>query len=82
MGEMKMIAWKKICSGEYISKDERFWAVWSYDRVYGDHWVLHDMSVDDFYKRQYHEKTLKECKVMAERIVNPPKPLLPNEIAF
>ena len=61
-----MIKWKRLSAGEYESEDKRFWILQTYDRVYGEHWILHDNTISDYYKRQYHENTLKECKAKAE----------------
>ena len=63
-----MIAWKRIEAGEYESVDERFYILKAYDRVFGNHWILHDNHESDYYKRQYHEYSLKECKLKAETI--------------
>ncbi len=61
-----MIAWKKIEAGEYESEDGRFHIIKSYDRIYGNHWELHDRNEPDYYKGQYHENTLFDCKMKAE----------------
>ena len=60
-----MIIWKKVSAGSYISEDERWYATSTYDRVYGDHWKLMD---ENDPLNEYHEKTLKECKRIAEII--------------
>ena len=65
-----MIEWKRIEAGEYESKDGRFKILKTWDRIYGDHWVLHDTHNPDFYKGKYDEKTLLDCKLKAERIVD------------
>ena len=63
-----MIKWKRIEAGEYESENKRFYITKTYDRVYGDHWVLRDKSIKDCYKQQYHENTLLECKMQAENL--------------
>ena len=61
-----MLKWKKLAAGEYESEDKRFYILKSYDRVYGDHWILRDRNIDDPYKQIYHENSLRDCKVKAE----------------
>lgn len=61
-----MIKWIKIEAGYYESEDNRFYIMQTYDRIYGDHWVLHDNKESDRYKGRYDEKTLKDCKAKAE----------------
>ena len=61
-----MIKWTRIEAGEYESEDKRFRIMKDYDRIYGEHWTLYDQTIDDWYKMQYHEATLKECKLKAE----------------
>lgn len=63
-----MLKWKKIEAGEYATEDGRFEAYRAYDRLYGEHWILRDTKVEDYYKSQYHENNLKECKGVAETI--------------
>ena len=65
-----MIEWKRIEAGEYESKDGRFHILKTWDRVYGNHWVLQDRRVEDWYKGRYDEDTLLACKLRAEGIVN------------
>ena len=64
-----MIKWKRIEAGQYESEDARFLILKTWDRVYGDHWELHDKNEDDFYKGLYHEQTLINCKLKAEGII-------------
>ena len=64
-----MIKWKRLASGEYESQDKRFYILQSYDRIYGNHWVLRDKNIADYYKQQYHENTLKDCKIKAETLL-------------
>lgn len=64
-----MLIWKKVEAGEYHTEDGRFEAYRAYDRLYGDHWILRDTSEADYYKSQYHESSLKECKGVAETIL-------------
>lgn len=61
-----MIAWKKLEAGHYKSDDERFEIMQTYDRIYGDHWILYDKHEPNYYKGQYDERTLRECKAKAE----------------
>lgn len=61
-----MITWKRLGTGEYESEDKRFHILQTYDRIYGTHWVLYDNSITDYYKRQYHKNSLRECKAQAE----------------
>ena len=65
-----MIKWVKIEAGEYQSEDERFTIYKIWDRLYGNHWELRDMNEPDRYKGTYYEKTLLDCKLLAERITN------------
>ena len=58
-----------MASGEYESQDKRFYILQSYDRIYGNHWVLRDKNIADYYKQQYHENTLKDCKIKAETLL-------------
>ena len=68
-----MIKWKKIEAGEYESEDKRFAIHKTWDRIYGNHWVLRDKSVDDYYKGLYNENTLLDCKLKAEGIIGQEK---------
>ena len=61
-----MIKWTKIEAGYYKSEDERFEIMQTYDRIYGNHWVLHDNNEPNYYKGQYDEQTLRDCKAKAE----------------
>ena len=61
-----MIKWIKIEAGHYESENKQFYIMQTYDRIYGDHWVLHDNNESDRYKGRYDEKTLKDCKAKAE----------------
>jgi hypothetical protein len=63
-----MIKWKRIEPGEYESTDKRFSITQTYDRIYGDHWVLQDSQNPDRYKGRYDEKTLRDCKAKAENL--------------
>lgn len=63
-----MLIWVKDCAGEYVTVDGRFEAYRAYDRLYGEHWILRDKKVEDYYKSQYHETSLKECKGVAETL--------------
>ena len=63
-----MIKWKKIEAGEYKSEDGRFFVFKTWNRIYGDHWLLRDRNADDYYKGLYHEKTLFDCKFKAEML--------------
>lgn len=65
-----MIKWKKLDAGEYESEDHRFYVLKTWDRLYGNHWRLHDRNSEDYYKGFYHENTLYECKLTAERIIS------------
>jgi len=65
-----MIKWKRIEAGEYISNDERFVIYKTWNRVYGDHWVLRDKNESDYYHGIYLEQTLFECKLKAEVILS------------
>ena len=64
-----MLKWKRIEAGEYVSEDGRFKILATYDRIYGDHWVLHDHAEPDYYKGQYDEQSLRDCKAKAEVLV-------------
>ena len=64
-----MIKWKKIEAGDYESDDERFHVLKTWDRIYGDHWILRDRKIDDYYKGLYHENTLINCKLRAEQLL-------------
>lgn len=64
-----MIKWIKLDAGEYESSDGRFLILKTYDRIYGNHWMLQDRNEPDCYKGQYHEETLGECKLKAEVLI-------------
>ena len=68
-----MIKWKRLSAGEYESSDGRFYILKGYDRIYGDHWVLHDRNEPDYYKGRYDEQTLLECKLKAEVLADKDK---------
>jgi len=68
-----MIDWIKLDAGEYESSNHRFYIIKDYDRIYGDHWLLQDRNVPDYYKGQYHEDTLRDCKGVAETILREEK---------
>lgn len=61
--------WIKVDAGEYVSADERFEAYRDYDRIFGNHWVLHDTTVADYYQSRMHYNSLKECKGVAATIL-------------
>lgn len=61
-----MIRWRRIEAGEYVSENERFHILKTWNRIYGNHWQLRDKNEPDYYKSLYHEQTLKECKLKAE----------------
>lgn len=65
-----MIQWKKIEAGEYISENGRFHILKTWNRVYGNHWQLHDKNEKDYYKGLYNESTFLDCKLKAETIAN------------
>ena len=46
-----MLVWQRIEAGEYLTEGGRFKAYRAYDRVYGEHWILCDTSVDDYYRK-------------------------------
>ena len=62
---MKNITWIKKDAGEYESSDRRFYILKTYDRIFGNHWVLFDKTISDYYQQQFHEYSLKECKAKA-----------------
>lgn len=64
-----MIKWNKIEAGEYRSDDNRFHIIKTWDRIYGNHWQLHDGNSADYYKGLYQEQTLLDCKLKAEALV-------------
>lgn len=51
---------------ENEDEDERFKIMKSWDRIYGNHWILHDYNEENYYKGDYHEQTLRDCKAKAE----------------
>lgn len=65
-----MIKWKRIEAGNYVSEDERFHILKTWNRLYGNYWQLHDKNNSDYYKGFYHERTLMDCKLKAEGIKN------------
>lgn len=67
--EKNMIAWKKIEAGEYQSLDNRFYILKTYNRFYGNHWVLFDRNEKDYYKSQHDENSLLDCKLKAEALL-------------
>lgn len=64
-----MLKWRKIEAGVYESEDERFYIVNTYDRVYGNHWLIRDRSKEP-YKGEYHQSTLTDCKALVKGIMN------------
>ena len=64
-----MIDWVKLDAGEYESADRRFYILKTYDKIYGNHWLLQDRNEPDYYKGQYNEYTLRDCKAQAEAII-------------
>lgn len=64
-----MLNWERIEAGEYATEDGRFEAYKTYDRIYGNHWVLHDKSEPDYYKSRYHENSFRDCKGVAESVI-------------
>ena len=64
-----MIKWTKLDSGEYESKDERFHIERKYVRGEGNIWILTDTDIDDYFKSMFHEKTLLDCKMRAEDLL-------------
>lgn len=73
--------WKMIEAGDWETTDGRFNAYTAYDRIYGNHWILVDRTVDNYYKSRYHEKTLKECIGVAKTIVKNEKEYLHGDQA-
>ncbi len=66
---METIGWIRLDAGEYESSDHRFYILKTYDRIYGNHWLLQDRDEPDYYKGQYNEYTLRDCKAKAETII-------------
>ena len=64
-----MIKWKRLEAGEYESEDKRFYILIAYDNIYGNHWMLYDRNIADYYKQQFHENSLKDCKSKAEALL-------------
>ena len=65
-----MIQWKRIEAGTYTSENERFLIYKTWDRIYGNHWVLHDKNEPNYYHGKYDERTLLDCKLKAEAILS------------
>ena len=65
-----MIKWHRIEAGEYVGENERFRILKTWDRIYGNHWMLRDAEALDIYKGTYHERTLLECKLKAEGVLH------------
>ena len=65
--------WHKVEAGDYCSDDGRFEAYKTYDRLYGNHWILRDKMEPDYYRSLYHEFSLKECKEVAETLAKQEK---------
>lgn len=65
-----MLKWIRIEAGDYKSDDNRFRILKSWDRVYGKHWKIYDTRNPNYYKGLYHEKTLLDCKMRAEAILD------------
>lgn len=65
-----MIKWKKIEAGDYEDENGRFKILKTWDRIYGNHWILYDRNYSDFRNGQYHEDTLLDCKLRAETVFN------------
>ena len=68
-----MLSWKKLEAGEYESIDGRFYVTKNWDRIYGDHWTLKDTTKADYYDGLHHENSLKDCKHIAEWILEQEK---------
>lgn len=68
-GSDEMIKWKRIEAGEYKSEDGRFRIIKTWDRIYGDQWLLFERNADDHYKGLYYENTLLDCKLRAEQLL-------------
>lgn len=51
-----MIVRKRLEAGYYKSEDERFEIMQTYDRIYGDHWVLYDNHEPDVTKGNMMKK--------------------------
>ena len=69
-GFSSVIKWNKIEAGDYKSDDERFHIIKTWNRVYGNHWQLYDSNSTDYYKGLYQERTLLDCKLKAETILD------------
>lgn len=65
-----MIKWIRIEAGEYKSEDSRFYIMKTWNRMYGNHWCLHDRKEVDYYKSLYLETSLMDCKLKAEAILS------------
>ena len=65
-----MLNWKRIDAGEYESECGRFHILKIWNRVYGNHWRLQDRNEENYYKGQYHEISMTDCKLKAETIAN------------
>ena len=65
-----MIEWVRSEPGAYEDVSGRFTIMKTYDRVYGNHWQLHDRNEPNYYKGLYDETSLRDCKLKAEAILN------------
>ena len=64
-----MIKWVRNESGAYKDVSGRFTIMKTYDRIYGNHWQLHDANEPNYYKGIYDETSLRDCKSKAEAIL-------------
>ena len=64
------LEWKRVEAGEYQSVDGRFHITRTWDRLYGNHWVLQDSNVEDWYKAKTACDSLKHAEHVAEMTVN------------
>lgn len=64
------LEWRRIDAGEYESSGARFYILKTWDRIYGNHWLLQDKNVEDYYKSLTACDSLKHAKHVAELTVN------------
>ena len=65
-----MIEWVRNEAGVYEDVNGRFTVMKTYDRVYGNHWQLHDRNESNYYKGLYDEASFRDCKLREEAILN------------
>lgn len=64
-----MITWIRLEPGDYISMNNRFHIIKTYDIFYGNHWRLQGTYEKEYHKSLYYEYSLRDCKAKAETLL-------------